>query len=938
MPQQSPQAGTAAVPGIGDAGDPALTLGGGQARRFVVGKTEWARLSPLLDELLDLPTSEREHRQEALRREDPQSAQALAMLLGQLDAVERSDFLSRPPSLPETAGLAGETVGAYTIVRELGQGGMGSVWLARRTDGRYEGSVAIKFLNLGLRSRGLAERFSREGSILARLAHPNIARLIDAGVEPRGRPYLVLEYIDGEPIDRYCEARSLDVAARVRVFLDVLAAVAHAHNRLILHRDIKPSNILVTPAGEVKLLDFGIAKLMDDASVPTSATELTRLDGNAFTPQFAAPEQVQGGDVTTATDVYALGVLLYVLLGGSHPTPSPSGTPVDQMRAVVEIEPRRLSDAVGRRLHGDPAGRRFARQLRGDLDNIVAKALKKSPAERYANAAAFADDLRRYLADEPVAARRDALSYRTAKFVRRHRAGVAAACVVVATIAGGIGVALWQAGEARRQQIQAEGLIEFMLGDLRRKLQPVGRLDVLDAVGEKALAYYATQGSGRLDADSLGRRSRALHLIGEIHEKRGRLDDAQAAFEAAVRTTGQLLERAPNDGQRIFDHAQSVYWVGYIARRRGQLKQAEDSFGRYLDLAQRLSRLDPRNLDWRLETFYAGQNVGIVYLDTGQAEQALRSFVDAQRAMESIVQARPEHRLELANSHGWIARAHDARGDFAAAIAAEQAKVDVLRAVPDARLNREVQRLLGNAAFELGRLHLSLGDAPLALREARSAVEQLDALVALDSTNLLWLDQGCFARLSLAGIELALRHRDAAQAELDRVASDIGRIVAAGPPYTRRQMLLLAWLYELRAGVALAGGAALPTAPVTSYLAAIAAQQASGTPLDAVQARQLSALNLLLGDWMSREGRPEAAEAQWRAVAERLRPVAAKASAPALTLLARAELRLGASDAAAALATRIQASPYRHPDLAALVNELADGPGPRRHINPRKKP
>jgi len=250
------------------------------------------------------------------------------MLLGRLADNDRDAFLERPALLRE-ASMAGQTVGSYTVERELGQGGMGSVWLARRTDGRFEGFVAIKFLNAGLTARGGPERFAREGSILARLAHPNIARLLDAGVAGGGsQPYLVLEYIDGLPIDRYCEARALDLAARVRLFLDVLAAVAHAHNRLILHRDLKPSNILVTAAGEVKLLDFGIAKLLDDATVPAAATELTQMAGRAFTLQYAAPEQLQGGDVATATDVYALGVLLYVLLGGVHPTTGSTTAPL----------------------------------------------------------------------------------------------------------------------------------------------------------------------------------------------------------------------------------------------------------------------------------------------------------------------------------------------------------------------------------------------------------------------------------------------------------------------------------------------------------------------------------------------------------------------------------------------------------------------------------
>ncbi len=314
-------------------------------------RSRWERVSPLLDELLDLDPEPRAERLAALRGQDTALGEELAGMLQRLDALEHDSFLQSPAKLPDP-GMAGQTLGAYTIVRELGRGGMGSVWLAKRADGRYEGNVAVKFLSGGALLRGSAERFAREGSILARLAHPNIARLIDAGVSADGLRYLVLEYIDGETIDRYCERMALDVTARVRLFIDVLAAVAHAHNRLILHRDIKPGNILVTGAGEVKLLDFGIAKLVDDVTTPAAATELTQLAGRAYTPAYAAPEQVEDGDVTTATDVYALGVLLFGLLGGGHPTAVPGSTTLEQLRAVVEAEPRRLSEAVGGRMGG----------------------------------------------------------------------------------------------------------------------------------------------------------------------------------------------------------------------------------------------------------------------------------------------------------------------------------------------------------------------------------------------------------------------------------------------------------------------------------------------------------------------------------------------------------------------------------------------------------
>jgi eukaryotic-like serine/threonine-protein kinase len=317
--------------------------------------------------------------------------------------------------------------------------------------------------------------------VLARLSHPNIAHLIDAGVSDGGQPFIVLEHVQGEPIDRHCDARALDTEARVRLVLQVMAAVGHAHSRLVLHRDLKPGNILVTREGQIKLLDFGIAKLLDDTGGAAQPTALTQLAGRAFTPEFAAPEQVQGDEVTTATDVYALGVLLYLLLSGAHPTAKATDTPVDRLRSVVETEPQRLS-AV--------ASARITSTLRGDLDNIAAKALKKSPVERYASAAAFADDLRRYLADEPVAARADSWRYRAAKFVRRHRLGVAAASVTAASLVAGILGTTWQAIEARRERDEAlyqsarasarGNLMDLALQATGNADQPITRREILD--------------------------------------------------------------------------------------------------------------------------------------------------------------------------------------------------------------------------------------------------------------------------------------------------------------------------------------------------------------------------------------------------------------------------------------------------------------------------
>ncbi len=426
----------------------------------------WRVLAPYLDRALELPDGQRAAWLTLLRAEDSTIAEDVAALLERHAVIEQEGFLEGAPAGPTPpASLAGQMLGAYTLRSPLGQGGMGSVWLAERSDGRYEGEVAAKLLNASLVGRDGETRFRREVSILARLRHPNIAHLIDAGVSPLGQPYLILERVDGERIDAHCHGRRLGIEARIRLFLGVVAAVSHAHANLVVHRDLKPSNVLVATDGQVKLLDFGIAKLLESGA-GDEATALTREGESVLTPEYAAPEQLTGGDVTTATDVYALGVLLYLLLTGRHPAGGDRSTPAALMRAIVDTEPVRASAAmIERETGGRPdeiasrratTPRKLRGVLRGDLDNIVAKALKKRPSERYASAEALADDLRRFLASEPVSAGADSIAYRAAKFVRRHRVGVvAAAGVMVAAVLGTAGVAL-QAREARKQRDEAQ--------------------------------------------------------------------------------------------------------------------------------------------------------------------------------------------------------------------------------------------------------------------------------------------------------------------------------------------------------------------------------------------------------------------------------------------------------------------------------------------------
>ena len=406
----------------------------------------WSDVEPYLDQALDLSVSERQQFLESLAADQPGIAAALRELLIERDQLEAKGFLECPVEVPVETALIGEQIGPYTIEALIGRGGMGEVWRAFRSDGRFEGKCAIKFLDRYAASPSALDRFRREGRLLARLSHPHIARLIDAGVSGSGRPYLVLEYVDGERIDRYCDSHSLGIEARVQLLLGVLAALAHAHTNLVVHRDIKPSNVLVTADGVVKLLDFGIAKLLNPEADTAGLSMPTRLEDSALTPEFAAPEQLLGEPASTATDVFQLGVLMYVLFTGRLPLDIGSASRAQRIRAVLDREPPWMSAVAA------PAARRA---LRGDLDAIASKALRKLPQERYATAAALADDLRRYLGHEPVAARANLLGYRVAKFVRRYRAAVVATSVALLALIAATTFALLQMREAQFQRDQS---------------------------------------------------------------------------------------------------------------------------------------------------------------------------------------------------------------------------------------------------------------------------------------------------------------------------------------------------------------------------------------------------------------------------------------------------------------------------------------------------
>jgi tetratricopeptide (TPR) repeat protein len=413
---------------------------------------DWPVISALLDEALDLPAERRGSWLDALPDGSRAHRHTLEQLLADHASVETLGFMQTLPKVglaDEELAVAPEegsrTVGPYRLLREIGRGGMGSVWLAEHRGGLLERKVAVKLPHPGVATRAFAERLERERDILASLTHRHIARLYDAGVTADGQPYIALEYVEGKTLVEACDAQRRSVRERIELFLQVLGAVQYAHAHLVIHRDLKPSNVLVDDEGQVRLLDFGVAKLLVDGL--GEATELTVDGGTALTPDFASPEQIMGRPLGTGSDVYSLGVLLYQLLTGSRPYHLPRQSQESLALAILAVDVSRPSAAAAKNTQAAAARAtspsQLARSLRGDLDTIILKALKPAPEDRYETAAAFQADLQRYLRGEPVLARPDTAAYRLRKFVARNRLAVAAGAVSVAAItAAAVGYAI----------------------------------------------------------------------------------------------------------------------------------------------------------------------------------------------------------------------------------------------------------------------------------------------------------------------------------------------------------------------------------------------------------------------------------------------------------------------------------------------------------------
>jgi serine/threonine-protein kinase len=568
-----------------------------------------ARVERVFDDALDQPPSTRAAWVRAACGDDAALHREVCLLLaahdhadGVLDAP-RAALLAeagrardeRAPASP--AAVAGDMVGPYRLVSELGRGGMGAVYLAERDDGQFTQRVAVKVLHRGLDSADVVRRFRAERQILAALDHPNIARLLDGGVTADGRPYCVLELVDGEPIDRYCDARRLSIDERVRLVRDVARAVHSAHRSLVVHRDIKPSNVLVTGTGAVKLLDFGIAKLLDPSALPYAAPE-TRTDVRPMTPEYASPEQVRGGPITTATDVYGLGLVLYELLAGRRAQEPEARSLREIERAVCEREPVRPSVAVlepPRGLPGLPATAdaiaaaratspaRLARLLRGDLDRIVACALRKEPGRRYGSAEELAADLGHYLGRRPVAARGDSLPYRARKFLSRHRWAVAGAAAVVALLAGYAATVTVQTRrvtaalhQARVEGERAEQVTAFTMG-----LFEAGNAARGETLTARDLLRRGADRAERLGAQP-ATQAQMFDVVGMAYLRLGDHDAAERYLTRALALRRRVL------GDEHQATAESMFHLAGLYGRRGRYARADSLYRDALAVQQRL--------------------------------------------------------------------------------------------------------------------------------------------------------------------------------------------------------------------------------------------------------------------------------------------------------------------------------------------------------------
>lgn len=582
-------------------------------------RERWQQVEDAVQRALELKPGERAHFLDQVYSSDPHLYAEVESLLEY--EKQAADFIEAPAYVlaaevlaDDGRGLvAGRRIGPYKVVREIGRGGMGAVFLAERADGQFHQQVALKIVRRSFADSDLARRFRQERQILASLNHPNIARLLDGGVSADGEPFLAMEYVEGVRIDDYCTEHDLSTEERLRLFLSVCRGVSYAHQHLVIHRDLKPSNILVTSEGVPKLLDFGIAKLLD----AEQASEQTQTNLRAFTPEYAAPEQVRGQSVTTATDIYSLGVILYELLTGARPYKLKDASPEELSSVICDSEPAKPSEAVsrswsgqtiggvgpatgGEQKAGPPSGTRNPKALKGDIDNIVLMALRKEPARRYKSVEQFSEDIERHLKGLPVIARKDTFAYRATKFIGRNKVGVAAAALVLLTFVVGLIATAWQASVARAQrdraqaaQAKAERISAFLATALSYSDPTAalpGNKNRRDATINQMLDDVAPRIETEL-ADQPEARAALERTVGEAYAAQNRLDDAERYLRAALETQTEVYDEDNLETARTLISLASLQYL------KGDVAIAEQTARRALAIHRRREQqTDTRNL------------------------------------------------------------------------------------------------------------------------------------------------------------------------------------------------------------------------------------------------------------------------------------------------------------------------------------------------------
>lgn len=750
----------------------------------------WTELEPLLDQALDEPAAQRSAFVDALDI-DAELRAALHALLAGIDAPGILDGDSggyAQALLREPATALPRSIGPYRVVRLLGEGGSGSVFLAERDADGYVQRVALKLLRLGVRDPVEQERFRRERRILARLEHPHIARLLDGGFTSDGVPWFALDYIDGEPLVAWCDARRLDVDARLRLFDDIGAAVAHAHRALVVHRDLKPANILVDAEGRAHLLDFGIARLID----PTTAEDATQTGLRRLTPAYAAPEQFDGGAITTATDVYALGVLLHELLAGTRPQRD-GDADIRAPSSVLGADARRDAIADARSV----TAKALARRLRGDLDTVLATALAHAPVRRYASVEAFTEDLRRHRAHHPIRARRASFGHRLRRFLGRHRVATALAVLLAASLVAGIVATMRESSHARdaaeaatREAERADAVKEFVLALFggvtpdESRGRAISARELLERGEARLAGTLATHPQleaelstvlagawrqlGALDrAATLARRARSVAVealprhaadleLGAIYAAQGRFDDAEAALRAAldaapgraaaasarVRLAELLAERGhPEQALVLLDSAlaadrddarlllRDTAALGRVRFRAGDLGGAEQALG---DALMRSRALDG---DAHTVTAALAHDFAVVVLQKGDAKAAA-DLLD--EALQTRIALLGERHPDVAQSRFNLAIARQRLGDAASARSLYEQTLRLQRELLGERHPDVASSLnsLGMLDYAQGQLDAAIARLQEALVVARAAWGDAHPTVATMLGNL----------------------------------------------------------------------------------------------------------------------------------------------------------------------------------------------------------